>query len=150
MSMTWLASFLIFTAACSSGGKGDQANKTSSPTQSVEKAAPEYGVGPVKEVNVGTEIDPVLAEKGQVIYEGKCTACHKFEERYVGPPLGGVTDRRNHAWIMNMIMNPQEMTAKDPTAKKLLAEYMTQMVNQNVTEDDARAILEYLRSIDNN
>ena len=49
---------------------------------------------------------------------------------------------------MNMILNPQEMTEKDPVAKKLLAEFMTQMVNQNVAESEARVLLEYFRSVD--
>jgi hypothetical protein len=40
------------------------------------------------------------------------------------------------------------MTQKDPTAKKLLAEHLTQMTNQNVEEKDARALLEYLRQND--
>lgn len=46
---------------------------------------------------------------------------------------------------MNMIINPVEMTQKDPTAKELLGEYMAQMTNQNVGEKEARALLEYLR-----
>jgi hypothetical protein len=40
------------------------------------------------------------------------------------------------------------MTKKDPEAKKLLAEHLTQMTNQNVNEQDARAILEFLRKND--
>ncbi len=107
-------------------------------------------VGPVKSVDVSGPVDAVLAERGRSVFEGKCTACHKFDERYVGPALGGITERRSGAWIMNMIITPEEMTKKDPEAKKLLAEYMTQMVNQNVEEDDARAILEYFRSVDQN
>jgi hypothetical protein len=49
---------------------------------------------------------------------------------------------------MNMILNPTEMTQKDPQAKALLAEHLTQMTNQNVEEKDARALLEYLRQND--
>ena len=49
---------------------------------------------------------------------------------------------------MNMILNPTEMTQKDPTAKELLATHLTQMTNQNVTQEDARKLLEYLRKID--
>ena len=117
------------------------------------KAAPEVAtahVGPVKSVDISGPVDAALAEKGRSVFEGKCTACHKLDERYVGPALGGITERRAGAWIMNMIIAPEEMTQKDPEAKKLLAEYMTQMVNQNVEEDDARAILEYFRSVDQN
>jgi cell fate (sporulation/competence/biofilm development) regulator YlbF (YheA/YmcA/DUF963 family) len=41
------------------------------------------------------------------------------------------------------------MTKKDEVAKRLFHEYnMTQMTFQNVTQDDARAILEYFRKND--
>jgi hypothetical protein len=48
---------------------------------------------------------------------------------------------------MNMILNPAEMVEKHPEARKLLAEFMTPMPDQNLTQDDARAVLEYLRSL---
>jgi hypothetical protein len=47
---------------------------------------------------------------------------------------------------MNMILNPMEMVERHPVAKQLLAEHMTFMANQNLTVDDARAVLEYLRT----
>ncbi|MFD2245152.1 c-type cytochrome [Pontibacter ruber] len=107
------------------------------------------GVGPVKTVEIGATIDEALANQGKSIFEGKCSACHQLsDQKVVGPGLAGVTERRKPEWIMNMIVNPEEMTKQDPTAKKLLAEHLTQMTNQNVTEQDARAILEYLRQND--
>lgn len=143
-----IAAIALFTFSCSSDKKtGEESTET---TAVVVETPPEHGVGPVTEVDISGEIDQALVEKGKTIFEGKCTACHKFDERYVGPALGGVTERRNGAWIMNMIMAPEEMTKGDPIAKALLAEYLTQMVNQNVTEDDARALLEYFRSEDQN
>lgn len=107
------------------------------------------GVGPVTSVEVGETIDQQLAEKGKTIFESKCSACHKFDSKYVGPSLGGVTNRRSPEWIMNMILNPVEMTQKDPLAKSLLEEHLTQMTFQDLTQDDARAILEYFRAVDN-
>jgi hypothetical protein len=53
--------------------------------------------------------------------------------------------RRQPEWIMNMIMNPTEMTQKDKVANDLLAEYATQMADLKVPEADARKILEYFR-----
>ncbi|HCN37916.1 MAG TPA: cytochrome C, partial [Bacteroidetes bacterium] len=89
-----------------------------------------------------------LSEKGKQIFDSKCLACHNFERRVVGPPLNGITQRRKPEWIMNMIINPEEMTHKDPQAKELLMQYITPMVSQNITEDEARAMLEYFRSKD--
>ncbi|SNZ16658.1 c-type cytochrome [Hydrogenobacter hydrogenophilus] len=112
-----------------------------------EEVASDKGIGPIKEVQLGP-IDQNLVKKGKEIFDSKCATCHKLEEKYVGPPLKGVTKRRKPEWIMNMILNPAEMEQKDPVAKQLLAEYLTQMTFQNVSQDDARAILEYLRSVD--
>lgn len=93
-------------------------------------------------------ISPELAASGKKVFDEKCSACHKFGEKYVGPDLKSVTKRRSAEWIMNMILNPQEMTQKDPAAQELLATYMTQMTYQNVSQEDARAILEYFRQMD--
>ena len=106
------------------------------------------GVGPVSEVKLDEKVDLQLAGKGKSIFESKCAACHKFDEKYVGPALKGVTKKREPEWIMNMILNPQEMTQKDPVAQELFAEHLIQMTFQNVTEDDARAMLEYMRQVD--
>ncbi len=107
----------------------------------------ELGIGPVKEVQLGA-IDKNLVEKGKTIFDTKCASCHKFDQRLVGPPLQDVTKRRKPEWIMNMILNPQQMTQENPAAKELFATYLVQMTFQDVSHDDARALLEYFRSID--
>jgi mono/diheme cytochrome c family protein len=108
----------------------------------------DIGIGPIKKVEISGNIDMNLVNEGKKIFELKCSACHKLEERYVGPALKGVTKRRKPEWIMNMILNPIEMTQKDSTAKQLLSEYLVQMTFQDVKESEARAILEYFRYID--
>jgi putative heme-binding domain-containing protein len=87
-----------------------------------------------------------MAEQGAEIFATKCTACHKLDERYVGPPLRNVTKRRAPEFIMNQILNPDENVKKHPEGKKMLAEYLVPMTNMNLKEDEARAVLEYLRS----
>ena len=95
-----------------------------------------------------SEIDDELAEKGKEVYEIKCTACHKLDKRFIGPAPKDIFKRRTPAWIMNMILNPEEMVQKDPIAKQLLIEYNgSPMANQNLTEDEARAIVEYFRTL---
>lgn len=106
------------------------------------------GIGPVSSVQIAAGIDEGMAKKGADLFEAKCSACHKWEEKVVGPALQGVTTRRKPEWIMNMILNPVEMTQKDPTAQKLLEEHLTQMTFQNVTQEEARMILEYFRKKD--
>lgn len=107
------------------------------------------GVGPVSSVNVNETIDEELSNRGAAIFNNLCVACHRMDTRLVGPALAGVTERRSPEWIMNMILNPQEMVKKDPTAQKLLAEYNgAMMIDQNLSQDDARAVLEYFRQYD--
>src|SRR5690606_21919827 len=68
-------------------------------------------------------------------------------ERYIGPPLGNVLLRRSPAYTMNMMMNPTEMSQRHPVAKALLAEYLAPMPFQDLSEQDARALVEYLRTV---
>ncbi len=122
-------------------------NESAQPATKAELRVSDRGVGPITEVTLGP-LDEALAKKGKIIFKQKCNACHKIEERYVGPAIKGVTTRRKPEWIMNMIVNPTGMLEKDPIAKELLATYLTPMTFQNVTTDQARAILEYFRQVD--
>jgi len=136
---------------CSSGNQNETtADASGNLMKDAENAKNDgLGIGPVKHANIPAAIDDQMAEAGKTLFETKCTACHKWQkEKYVGPGLVGVTQRRKPEWIMNQILNPLEMTQKDPTAKELLAKYLTQMTNQNVSEQDARSIYEYFRKMD--
>ena len=89
------------------------------------------GIGPVTSVTLADEIDIDLAKQGEEVYVKMCSACHKPEKRFIGPAPKGIMERRSPEWIMNMILNPDEMVQKDPIAKALLAEYLSPMANQN-------------------
>jgi cytochrome c len=103
------------------------------------------GIGPVKNLTL-TAIDQDMVAEGKTIFENMCTACHKAETRFIGPAPKDILDRRTPEWVMNMILNPEEMVQKDPHARQLLIEYNgAPMANQNLTEDQARKILEYFR-----
>ena len=106
------------------------------------------GVGPIKEVKLDPEIDQELVAKGKEVYELKCSACHKADKKFIGPAPAGIMKRRSPEWIMNMILDPEKMVKEDPIAKDLLIEYnMSPMANQNLTEEEARSILEYFRTL---
>jgi cytochrome c1 len=123
---------------------GDQTGSQAQAGSSAEELA--KGIGPVREVVLGP-VDPALAAQGQATFDMKCTSCHKLEERYVGPPLGSVLERRTPEFVMNMMLNPNEMTQKHPVIRELVGEYMLAMPFQDLTEAEARAILEYLRTV---
>lgn len=106
------------------------------------------GIGPVKSIELEDEVDMTMAEVGANVFKQKCTACHRVDKKFIGPPSVGILERRTPEWVMNMILNPEEMLKKDPIAKALLIEfYNAPMINQNLTHDEARAILEYYRTL---
>ena len=108
----------------------------------------DQGIGPFDAFTLPAAIDQDLATSGKETYEAMCTACHKAEKRFIGPSPKGILSRRTPAWIMNMILNPDEMTQKNPIARQLLIEYNgSPMANQNLTEEQARAVLEYFRTL---
>lgn len=111
---------------------------------------PELGIGPVKEVKLDPQINQELVAKGKSIFDVKCATCHQIDNKLVGPPLKDVTKRRKPEWIMNQILNPEQMIKENMIAKSLAmsGQYPTPMTFQNVTQDDARAILEYFRNND--
>lgn len=106
------------------------------------------GVGPFKNIKFSDAIDETLAKAGEAKFNAICTACHMAEQRMIGPALKGVYDRRSPAWVMNMIINPDKMLREDPIAKALLKEYNNAvMLNQNLTQDETKAVAEYLRTL---
>lgn len=106
------------------------------------------GVGPITSVTLDAEINQALVVQGAEVYKKMCTACHRADKKFVGPPPTGIMARRSPEWIMNMILNPEQMVKEDPLAKELLMEFNgSPMANQNLTEDEARAVLEYFRTL---
>lgn len=106
------------------------------------------GIGPITSVELPATIDEAMAAHGQEIYNKMCIACHRPDKKFIGPAQKGVLDRRTPEWIMNMILNPEVMIQQDPLAKDLLAEFNgAPMANQNLTQEEARAVLEYFRTL---
>jgi len=151
MKLKVLVLAIAVAVISSCGGDGKKSDKAAAPKE-VKKEAVELdpmkdkGVGPITSITLG-EVDEALATEGKEVFKAKCSACHKMSKRFVGPGLAGVTERRTPEWIMNMILNPEKMVAENEAAKKLLAEYLSPMANQSLTEKEARAILEYFRTV---
>lgn len=150
--------FLISTALAIStscgGGSESQETSNQTPQSMVETETASSdpmankGIGPVSSISLGA-LDQAMADEGKAIYDQMCTACHKPNEKFIGPAPAGIMSRRSPEWIMNMILNPEQMVKEDPIAKQLLVEYnMAPMANQGLTEDQARKILEYFRTLE--
>lgn len=138
----------LFFSACNEGVKKDE--KTVD-VQELTKDQPEVHGSEIKESDI-TLTNPLNAEwvtAGKGTYELKCQSCHRLtEEKLVGPGWKDVTKKRKPAWILNMITNVDMMLESDPEAQKLLEQCMVRMPNQNISKDEARQLLEYMRSND--
>lgn len=155
-----VCSLALFFAAC--GGSGDKGNSTTTESSeaksadagaTAENANPSYdpnrGEGKFHDVKLADKLDPAMAEKGQKIAELKCESCHKMtDERLVGPGWKGVTSRHKPEWIMNFVTNTDAMIDKDPKAQAMLEICMVRMPNQNLSDDEAREVLEFMRKND--
>jgi cytochrome c len=136
-------------AACTSKEAAEKAAKDSpSPVEAAEKQPEVHGTE-IKSVELSNPLNAEWVTAGKAIYESKCLSCHKLDAtRVVGPGWEGVTKRREPVWIMNMITNVETMLEKDEEAQKLLEQCLVRMPNQNVSEPDARKILEFMREND--
>lgn len=128
-------------------------SSSASPKLKVENASSRVdlsskGVGPVKSIDLPDSIDQALALTGKHVYEASCTICHKPTEKFIGPAPEDILERRTPEWVMNMILNPEKMLKEDALAKDLFIEFNgSPMANQNLSETQARAILEYFRTL---
>ena len=107
------------------------------------------GIGTIKSVQLTHPLDEAMIGKGESIYKTKCFACHKLtDEKLVGPGWKGVTDRRTPEWIMNFAINTDVMLDSNLVAQQLMVVCIARMPNQNLTAEDARNVLEYMRKND--
>lgn len=151
---------VLFLAAviysCGSNSQENSSSASNAPsstadqTKSTQPAADnEKGVGKFTHVELGATLDAKMAGNGKAVYELKCSACHKLTgEKLVGPGWLGVTERRKPEWILNFVTNTDEMLNKDAKAQSMLEICMVRMPNQNLSDQDARNILEFMRQND--
>ncbi|WP_298550127.1 cytochrome c [uncultured Algibacter sp.] len=106
------------------------------------------GIGPITSLELPSEINQAMVTHGADVYKKMCTACHRTDKKFIGPAPANILKRRTPEWVMNMILNPEQMTKEDPLAKELLMEFNgAPMANQGLSEEDARAVLEYFRTL---
>lgn len=161
MKAAWIISpalaFPLLLFGCGHSGQEDQHAGTTHSASSAHQttavpdqpgATQKSWLAPIQQVDLDEHIDDGLAGQGKKIFETKCVACHQIEDKLVGPSMKGIIKRRSPVWIMNMILDPEGMLREDPTARALLEEYNNvPMLNQNLTQEEARAVLEYLRTL---
>jgi mono/diheme cytochrome c family protein len=147
---------LSIIALCLAACGGNDSNETKGTSPEPGKAAngnpsydPNRGEGKFTKVDVSPTLETAKADAGEKVFSVKCSSCHKLsEEKLVGPGWKGVTDRHTAEWIMNFATNTDEMINKDPKAQAMLEICLVRMPNQNLSDDDARNIYEFMRKND--
>jgi len=148
ITATIASSTIMFLASCSGG-----VDKNAKPidVEELTKNQPETHGTEIKasDIQVTNPLNAEWVTGGKSIYELKCQSCHRLTgDRLVGPGWKDVTKRRKPEWIMNMATNVDMMLEKDAEAQKLLEQCMVRMPNQNLSKEDARKVLEFMRNND--
>jgi hypothetical protein len=144
----FIAASLLLWACNDDQRSGEEQASDTVPTATNQQEVHGTEVKP-GEVELTSPLNQQWVSNGKGIYDMKCQGCHKLtDERLVGPGWKGVTQRREPHWIMNMITNVDMMLEKDPEAQKLLEQCLVRMPNQNLSKDQARQVLEFMRSND--
>jgi cytochrome c551/c552 len=146
-----IAAFMsFFLIRCGSDTQKEKQNASNNKdTVVISHGVNSKGIGRFKEVKLTHPLDEDMIAKVQPIYNAKCIACHKLtDEKLVGPGWKGITDRREPEWIMNFITNTQVMLDKDLVAQSDLVTCIVRMPNQDLTDEQARQMLEFMRKND--
>jgi hypothetical protein len=135
----------------SCGNEGVKTDEKTVDIQDLTKDKPEQHGTELKEsdIQITHPLNQDWVKEGQATYNLKCQSCHRLTgEKLVGPGWKDVTKRRTPLWIMNMATNVDMMLETDAEAQKLLEQCMVRMPNQNLNKDQARHVLEFMRSND--
>ena len=133
-------SIILLIAACSKNDE-KQAKSELSPFEL------ENGIGPVRsKLNLPDTINKSMALLGKNVFETKCISCHFLDKGIQAPALRGVTKMRTNEYIMNKMLNPDEMMKRHPASQEMFLKYMNRMTFQDISYADARNMLEYFRA----
>jgi cytochrome c5 len=144
VALLFAGSLTLFSCSENKAQESETAQETSTATTEAQTAAL-----PMPEVQLSNPLNQEWVTSGKNVYEMKCQSCHKLtDEKLVGPGWKDITKKRHAGWIMNMITHPEEMLNTDAEAQKLLEICLVKMPNQNVSQDEARHIIEFMRSND--
>lgn len=148
---------ILFALLASGCGGGKPESETAAPSASSTPAPGATGTSAIPAVSpydsgpraAESPVDEARAEVGEKLFQTKiCSTCHAFGKKVTGPDLAGVSQRRTQLWLEHQILHPEVMTKEDPIARELFVKHSLQMPNQKLTEDEARAVIEYFKRKD--
>jgi cytochrome c2 len=84
---------------------------------------------------------------GKSIFNANCKSCHKLDQKYTGPALRGVTDRRSIDWAKRFIRNSQALIGSgDAQAVAIYKEFnnLAMPSHEFLSDDDVLNLLSYI------
>ena len=142
LTLSLLVGGALVLVGCGGGGGGGSQTSGTTPSGSPLDVGPRAAESPV---------NAELAAKGEGLFKSKtCSTCHAFGARITGPDLAGVTSRRTEAWMRKQMLQPDVMTKEDPIARQLLGQYAVQMPNLMLKDEEASALIEFMKQKDQN
>ncbi|MCX7606468.1 MAG: cytochrome c [Bacteroidia bacterium] len=88
--------------------------------------------------------------RGEGIFQQRCAACHKLEQKLIGPPLARIQERRSKEWFLRFVANSQAMVqGGDAQAVAIYREYNQQVMPPfpDLGDQELNALWEYLNSV---
>jgi len=89
------------------------------------------------------------SEKGKALFQQRCAACHKLEQKLIGPALANIGQRRDKEWFAKFVINSQALIQSgDKAAVEVYEAYNKQVMppHPDLSEEDIAALWEYLNS----
>ncbi len=85
-------------------------------------------------------------ENGKKLFNTNCAACHKLDKKLIGPPLKGISEKRENTWLQAWIKDNNALRASgDQDAIDIFNEYngMPMTPYLQLSEQDINDILAY-------
>jgi hypothetical protein len=103
-----------------------------------------YGIGPVTKLELNT-LNDSLMNVGKKLFDDKCSQCHTMEYKNIGPDISDILAYRKPEWIVNFMLNKEEMLLRDSLSIITKNKYESNCGAEITNKKDALALLEYFR-----
>lgn len=96
--------------------------------------------------SLGLSAQEANPENGKKLFNANCAACHKLDKKLIGPPLKGISEKRNPEWLKAWIKDNAALRASgDKDAIAIFTEYngMPMTAFPQLTDQDIIDIVAY-------
>lgn len=94
---------------------------------------------------VPQEVDPGI-EIGKQLFKTNCAACHKMEQKLIGPALLGITEKRESEWLKLWIKDNSALIASGDKLAKEVSDSNPAVMTPfpQLSDDDLENLLKYM------